>query len=149
MNNQEFKMSFDNTATTNGFSKAFGGWYKETTECIAILELQKSNFGNYYLLNIKVFIQGTFGRKYIPTKELIKSSLGDVNANIPKEYMDVLDFDIPMNDHLREKRLEMLFNNYIVPFTNKALTRLGIKELEEEGKILLLPAVKEELKKLS
>ncbi|WP_371414658.1 DUF4304 domain-containing protein [Flavobacterium sp. 140616W15] len=41
---KEFKDLFDSKA--NGFSKAFGGWYKQSTECISILELQKSNFGD-------------------------------------------------------------------------------------------------------
>jgi hypothetical protein len=50
-----------------------------------------------------------------------------------------------MDDVKRKERVENLFSGFIVPFTNKALTRTGIKELVEQEKILLLPAVKEEL----
>jgi hypothetical protein len=149
MTSKEFKNIFDEVAKANGFSKAFGGWYKETLECIAILELQKSNFGDYYLLNIKIFIQGVFDRTYFPNKELIKSSLGHINSNETKEYMDVFEFDEPMNDSTRKERLEKLFICHIVPFTNKTLTREGIQELIEQGKVSLLPAVKEEFDKLS
>jgi uncharacterized protein with ParB-like and HNH nuclease domain len=58
---------------------------------------------------------------------------------------DILDFAQSMNDTIRKERLEDLFKNHIVPFTNKTLTKSGIRELAEKGKIFLLPAVKEEL----
>jgi hypothetical protein len=54
MNSKEFKNVFGELAKINGFLKAFGGWFKESTECIAILELQKSSFGDNYYLNIKI-----------------------------------------------------------------------------------------------
>jgi hypothetical protein len=145
MNSKEFKIAFGEVAKVYDFKKAFGGWYKESSECIAILELQKSNFGDYYLLNIKIFIQGTFGKHYSPTKDLIKSSMGDVNSNETKEYKSVLDFDEPMDDDTRKERLKELFEKHIVPFTDKTLSKSGIKELADKGEIFLLPAVKEEL----
>jgi Domain of unknown function (DUF4304) len=100
MDSKEFKKLFDQVAKANDFKKAFGGWYKETSECIAVLELQKSNFGNYYQLNIKIFIQGIFERTYSPNKDLIKSSMGHVNSNSNEiiEYINVFDFDEAMDD---------------------------------------------------
>jgi len=41
--------------------------------------------------------------------------------------------------------LKELFENHIIPFINKALTKTGIKELFESKKIFLLPAIREEL----
>ena len=145
MNSKEFKTVFGEVAKANDFKRAFGEWYKETPECIAILELQKSNFGDYYQLNIKIFIQGIFNKIYLPSKDLIKSSLGHVNSNETKVYKSVLDFDEPMDDSKRKERLRELFENHIVPFTNKTLTKSGIRELANKGEITLLPAVKEEL----
>ncbi|UZT99170.1 DUF4304 domain-containing protein [Chryseobacterium fluminis] len=148
MNSKEFKNIFGNMAKENGFLKAFSGWYKESPECIAILELQKSNFGDYYMLNIKIFIQGSFDRTYSPTKELIKSPLGHVNANETDEYRSIFNFDQPIDDSLRIERLRELFKNHIVPFTTKTSTRAGIKELESKRQISILPVVKKELEKL-
>jgi len=48
MENKEFKKLFDIIARNHGFESAFGGWFKESNECIVVLDLQKSNFGNYY-----------------------------------------------------------------------------------------------------
>ena len=65
------------------------------------------------------------------------------------DYSNVLDFDISMDDGKRIEKLESLFREFIVPFTDLALSRLGLRELAKEGKIFLLPAVKEGLTILS
>lgn len=145
MDSKEFKTVFGDVAKANGFSKAFGGWLKESIECITVLDLQKSNFGDYYELNIKIYIQGMFGNKYQKSKELVKKDTGDVFRRQPNEFNDVLDFDTSMDDENRKERLEILFSEFMVPFTDKALSQLGIKELAEKGEVFLLPAVKERL----
>lgn len=43
-----------------------------------------------------------------------------------------------MDDNLRKERMLELFENHIVPFTNKTLSKSGIRELAEKGEILLL-----------
>lgn len=110
MDSKEFKSIFDNIAKANKFAKAFGGWFKESNECIAVLELQKSSFGDYYMLNIKIFIQGSFGTTYFPNKDLIKSPMGDVTNQINDN--DIFDFDKPMDDEKRKEQLEKLFGEF-------------------------------------
>jgi Domain of unknown function (DUF4304) len=145
MDSKAFKNIFDDIAKRNGFEKAFGGWFKESTECIAVLDLQKSNFGDYYELNIKIFVQCMFGNRYTKSKDLVKRHTGDIFTRQPNEYKDVLDFDTSMNFDRRKDKLEVLFSEFIVPFTDKSLSRLGLKELAEQEKIFLLSAVKKEL----
>ena len=145
MNSKEFKSLFGSIAKENDFLQAFGGWYKESSECIAILELQKSMYGNYYMLNIKIFIQGAFDRSYYPTKELIKSPMGSIGKQIMD---DVLSFDKPMPDELRTERLKELFSNSIIPYVSKLMTKANIVDLESKGEIMVLSSVKKELEKL-
>lgn len=145
MNSKEFKTVFDEVAKSNNFSKSFGGWYKESPQCIAILELQKSNFGDYYMLNIKIFIQGLFDRKYSISKDLIKSSLGHANSNETLDYKEVFDFDNALDDQIRKEKLEKLFSNHIVPFTNKALSKAGIMKMHVEENLFLMETVKDQL----
>ncbi|MDX2002364.1 MAG: DUF4304 domain-containing protein [Chitinophagales bacterium] len=145
MDSKEFKTIFGEVAKAHDFKKVFSGWYKESPECLAILELQKSNFGDYYQLNIKIFIQGVFEKTYLPSKDLIKSSMGHVNSSETKDYKNVFDFDEPMDDSVREERLKELFEKHIVPFTSKTLSKSGVKELAAKGEIFLLPAIKKEL----
>ncbi len=145
MDSKEFKKIFDDITNKNGFEKAFGGWFRESDECINVLDLQKSNFGDYYELNIKIFVQSMFGNTYVKGKDLVKKHTGDVFARQPDNYKDVFDFEKSMDDSSRKNRLEELFNEFINPFTDKALSRKGLIELETQKKIFLLPAVKEEL----
>jgi hypothetical protein len=145
MNSNEYKILFGSVAKRNGFEKAFGGWFKKSQECIAVLDLQKSNYGDYYKLNIKIYIQGLFGKKYIKNKELVKKDVGDILLGEPKEYKSVLDFDEFMEETIRQNKTEELFKTYIVPLTSEAMTIKGIKELTKRGEFLLLPAVKKEL----
>lgn len=145
MDSKEFKTVFGDVAKAHDFKKAFGGWYKESPECIAILELQKSSYADRFYLNVKIFVQGVFGKTYTPSKDLIKSSMGHVNASETKEYSDILYFDEPIDDNLRIERLRKLFENHILPFTSKTLSKSGIRELADKGDLFLLPAIKEEL----
>ena len=110
--------------------------------CIGI---QKSKFGDYWLLNIKIFVKGIFDRSYSPSKDLIKSSLGHVNSNETEAFQSVFDFDEVMDDDVRIARLERLFKEHIVPFTTRASTRKGIIEMYKEKLFTLLPAVKEQI----
>ncbi len=145
MDNKECKKQFREIAKVSGFDRAFGGWFKESKETIIVLELQKSNFGNYYQLNIKVFIQGVFGETYMKSKKLVKNSIGHINAGETQEYKNFLDLDKEMGDEKRLEGIRLLFKNHIIPFTEKAMTKSGIRELHEREQLFLLPAVKEEL----
>lgn len=133
MNTKEFKKLFGEVAKSHGFENAFGGWFKASPESIIVLDFQKSNYGDNY------------GNCYSRNKDLVKKDIGDVFTRQPSEYRAVFDFDEPMDDEKRKIGLAKLFSNFIVPFTDKALSKAGIKELADKGKINLLPAVKEEL----
>jgi len=148
MNSKEFKYIFGEISKANHFKYAFGGWYKESSECICVLELQKSNFGNYYQLNIKVFIQGVFNENRIIEKRIIKNLMGDINSSAIGEDQRIFDFDSFIDDNKRIELLKDFFRKHIIPFTTKVLSISGIKELANKGEILLLPAVKEELDRL-
>lgn len=148
MDNKEFKIIFDQVAKSNGFEKAFGGWFKESAECIVVLNLQKSNFGDHFDLNIKVYIQGVLGNVYERSKELIKD-IGDYFRRQPPEFNSLFDLSLLMDDATRNQELARLFNEFLIPFVNNALSRSGIKEMDAKGEISLLPAVKESLMQLS
>jgi len=148
MENKIFKKKFNDIAKSYGFESMFGGWFKETSECIFVVDLMKSNFGNYYQLNIKVFVNGVFGRFYTKNKDLVKREIGDIFIGEPREFKTALDLEILMDVKEREQKLQSLFKDFLVPFSEKTLTKHGINELSEQGEIDLLLPVKEELEKL-
>lgn len=148
MDNNEFKKLFGAFAEKHGFIPAFKAWYKESNDCFIILELQKSNNGNYYKLNIKIFVKGMFNINYTISKDLIRK-MGNILDGEPREYSDFLHLGKPIEDKEREKGLYSLFVDYIVPFTDRALSRKGIEKLYQEDQVFLQPAVKAELARLS
>lgn len=147
MDNKIFKKIFSIIAKKNGFESSSGGWFKESEECIFTIQLIRSNFGNYYMVEFKTYIQGAFDSRYVKSKSLLKD-IGHVFRGEPKEFEAALNLEQKMGDEERTQKLESLFQDFIVPFSEKALTKLGINELAEKGEIYLLPAVKEELEKL-
>ncbi len=148
MENKVFKKKFSDTAKFYGFEFLFGGWFKESSECIFVIELMKSNFGNYYQLNIKVFINGVFGKYYKKNKDLVKKEIGNIFRGEPREFKTALNLEILMDVKDREQKLHSLFKDFLVPYSEKTLTKQGINRLAEKGEIHLLPAVEEELEKL-
>ena len=78
MESNEFKKIVNELAKKGGFTSAFGGWFKESSESIVVLNLEKSNFGNLYYLYIKSFIQNAFGKNYSKSKELVKKYPGTI-----------------------------------------------------------------------
>jgi len=147
MDNKTFKHIFGMIAKKNGFESAFGGWFKQSEECIFTIQLVRSNFGNYYMVDIKVNVQGTFGNRYVKSKSLLRD-IGDVFRREPKEFEAALNLEQQMEDEERKQKLESLFKDFLIPFSEKVLTIHGIKDLAKKGEIYLLPAVKEELEKL-
>lgn len=145
MDSKQFKKYFNIIAKDKGFEDAFGGWIKDGKECILVLVLQKSKFGDYFQLNIKIFIQGMFGKTYIKNKDLVQQEVGNVFTGEPLEYKSLFDFDKNMDDATRKQSLEDLFNTFLLPFAEKALTKAGVKELYKNNQLFLLPAVKKEL----
>jgi len=142
---KQFKKLFSEIAIANGFTRAHGGWFQESPECVVVLDLQKSNFGNYFELNLKVFIQGLFGRRYVQSKNLVKKDTGDVFGRPPERHTNALDLSLSMSGAERHEVLEALFREFVNPTAVDALSREGLKSLESRGAVYLLPAVRHEL----
>jgi hypothetical protein len=145
MDSKEFKQFFGEIAKTYHFTPSFGGWFKESNECIAVLQLQKSNYGNHYEMNVKIYVQGMFGKSYSINKEMVKTSVGNIFCRQPNDFREAFDLDVQLEVSIRIVKIQRLFVEFAVPFTDSALSRDGIREMWAAGQIHLLPAVKKEL----
>lgn len=147
MENKDLKKVFGSIAKENGYTTAFGIWYRESDECIFTFSLQKSDYENSFYINLKSFIRGAFEQEYKIEKS-IKNDTGDIFRRTPNEYNKYLNFESDLSDEERISGLRSLFIEFINPFAQKALEKKGILNLAENGEISLLPAVKGELEKL-
>ena len=152
METKEFKAMFGKIAKSNGFKFLYGGWYKESDDCIVVLELQRSNYSVLYYLNIKIYIRGVFGEAHAVNKYIIKNDMGHLHTRQPNEYSIIFDLEEKLDDDARKTMLEELFGAYIVPLTNRALHAEEIEYLVQEKRYPMLeylfsPELKEEINK--
>jgi hypothetical protein len=145
MDTKVFKDLFNGVAKKYGFAKEHSGWFKDSDECIAILELQKSKYSNLYYLNIKLFVQGIFGLNYVKNKNLLNSGQEAVFTRSPKAFDETFNLENEIINEERLYKLDDLFKNHIDPLINESLTKQGIINLYLNNRLLLMPAVKKKL----
>lgn len=147
MEPKEFKRVFSKVSKAHGFEYNYAAWFKESDDCIVFLDLQRSNYGPYYQLMIKTYIHFVFGTRYQKSKELVKD-VGDTFRSTPTEYKDFFDLERVGDEADLTEKLNKVFSEFIVPYTNRALNRREIVELGKEGIVVLLPAVEKNLLEL-
>lgn len=148
MDAKKFKVLFGQTAEIFGFTSAFGGAFKHLTDCVVVLVLQKSNFGDYFELNVKFFFNGLFGKNISIDKALIVKESGHVFLRPPKKYNSLFNISEESKEVEISKKMSGFFDEFLVPIVAKASSRSGILKLASEGEVFILPAVKVELEKI-
>lgn len=141
METKEFKKIFGQLAKKYGFIQDFGGWYKTSEECVLTVQLQKSSYSRFFYMNMNVFIHGVFHQTFIPNKEIMRSNLSSIFQRQPVQYDDIFDLENALDTDARVKLLEQFFKEYLAPFSEKILTRAGIKQLAMQKEIILFPPV--------
>lgn len=145
MTPQEFKSLFAEVAKRHHLESAHGRFVKESPDCILVIELQKSKYGKYFDVNLKVFVRGLFGRSPARTKEMLEKLPGDVFLRTPQLYQPAMNLETPINVEERRLLLERLFRDFIESITQDALTRKGLISLADRGVLHILPVVRREL----
>jgi len=146
MEAREFKSLFAEVAKAHDFLAASGGWYRELPVALFVLELQKSNFGNYYELNLKLFLDRTVPKDPKVFRRLIKSQSGDVFRRQPEEFRAVFDLDSTLDTPRRRAALELMFGALVERIATAATDSAGILRLREQGVLYLQPAIEERLR---
>ena len=149
MNLKVLKRTFAEITKSIGLETKFGGFVKETEEVIIVLSFQKSNYSSQVYLNIKLYIQGVFGKNYQLSREMVVNDVGDVFRRSPKDYDQIFDLGSDLSDNERIEQLKAFVDEFLSGFIQQALTVKGIMLLAEQGELYLLPAVKSALKKIS
>lgn len=148
MDKIEFKKMLGSIAKNFGFDFLFHVWIKESREVIFMLELQKSNYGNYYYLNLKGYVNGVFMKKHVKDKKLSHSSMEAFFRRPPGCYDLLFDLDILMTDEERQKGIIKMFDEFICHFAQNSLSISGIYDLVNNNELILTTSVKEELDRL-
>jgi hypothetical protein len=146
MEAKEFKALLGDVAKAHGFVAAHGGWYRETPAALFVLDLQKSNFGNYFELNLKLFLGRGLPSNSAELKKLVKSLSGDVFRRQPEEYREAFDLDAAITGIDRRGHLDRMFTELVDRMVSASESPAGILRLRDEGLLYLLPMAEARLK---
>lgn len=149
MNLKVLKRTFAEITKSIGLETKFGGFVKETEEVVIVLSFQKSNYSSQVYLNIKLYIQGVFGKNYQLSRKMVVNDVGDVFRRVPKDYDEIFNLNTDLSDNARIEYLKKFIDEFLSGFVQQVSTVKGIMSLAEKGELFLLPAVKSELEKIS
>lgn len=131
MESNDFKSLFGSVAKDHGFRKVHGGWCVEFISALVALNLQRSNYGNYFELNIKVFL-GEAGHSVDDLNKKIKSMTGDIFRRQPEECRPAFDLDSSLSEGERKQILDKMFAGLISLIVESADSPARLLELREE-----------------
>jgi hypothetical protein len=145
MEARDFKALFGEVAKAHGFTAAHGGWCRDACAALVVLNLQKSNFGNHFDLNIKLFLGRRLQGAAADLKSLVKNEGGDVFRRQPTECNRILNLDAPISAEDRRCELDRMFVELVDRITAASATQAGILGLRDEGVLFLLPMAEKRL----
>lgn len=143
MDGKNIKILFGDVAKSHGFIVAFGGWYIKSEECLVVLELQKSNYGNYYIFNVKLYINGFFSKHYEVNKQLIKNEPSHIPIKCPADSDEAFNLEVEMSLEARRNKITRLFVEFIDDVVGIFLTKEGVVSLYESNRVILFEPMKE------
>lgn len=88
-----------------GLAKKGSTWYLRRDETILVVELQKSNYGVTYFINVAVWLR-SLGDSQFPKEQVchIRTRLGELVAD-PDRLYRLLDLEYPIGESERETEL--------------------------------------------
>ena len=137
----EFKRLFADVAKAHGFSAAQGGWYRELSVGLFILNLQKSNFGAYFELNLKLFLGRHAPSNSADFKRFVRTLAGDIFRRHPEEFRSAFDLSSCLLTAQRQEAISRMFCEFIDRIVLSCNNPTGILRLRDEGIFYLLPGV--------
>ena len=137
----EIKLAVAETLKSADFQRGSNTWYRGLEETVLVVNVQKSNFGEQYYLNLGVFVKGlpvNLGGK-LPPKEnqchirLRIEALKRDEEHQLKQFLNREDKSIGTTD--RKRGIETAIARIALPFLLQCSTRAGIKEANRQGQL--------------
>ncbi len=112
-----------------GFKKKSDTWYRSSADVIAVLNLQKSNYGQQFYINVALWLR-TLGDVNAPPENQchIRCRLSDVVEEDKKQIARLLDLeDVSTSDEDRSAQIRSLVERHVIPFFSRTATIDGLK----------------------
>lgn len=125
------RATFDDFAKAAGFTKKSGTWCRRQHETIAVLELQKSQYGSQYYVNVALWLL-EIGEASCPKEHAchLRSRLTQLLPNHEDQLKVVLDLDdLTLAENVRQEMFKALLNDQLLPLIERCSTLDGIRAL--------------------
>jgi hypothetical protein len=123
------------------FLRKSNTWYRDLKETIILVDVQKSNFGEQYYVNLGVLVKGLAqSRDKLPPRENechVRLRLESLTPEA-EQYVQqvVLNLDnTSMGPAERQQRIHDLIAEVALPFLLRCSTRAGIREADLQGRL--------------
>lgn len=119
------------------FSKKNGSWYRASADMITVVELQKSQYGHQYYVNLALWIM-SLGEDSTPKEQNchVRTRLGSIVGEKGKQVSDLFNLDTSEEDNHRSEALKVLLSETFLPIldtlqnSNNLYTPLGRRILK-------------------
>lgn len=125
------RSTFDDFAKAAGFAKKAGTWCRHQDETIAVLELQKSQYGPQYYVNVALWLL-VLGEVDCPKEHAchLRSRLDELLPGYEDQLKVVLDLDNPtLAEADRRAKFESILSDQLLPIIGRSSTLEGVKAL--------------------
>ncbi len=130
----EIQQTFDAFGKSEGMVKKSGSWYKAEGEVTRVVNLQKSQYGRRYYVNVGYWLQAIEEAKFPPSEQChILIRLDSLIADREVEVNELLDFASEIPAEERTQRLGDLLTSRLRPVLEQGASLEGLRKLRSEG----------------
>ncbi len=125
---------FEQNLRQAGFIKKGDSWYFSGAETILVANLQKSNYGNQYYVNLAVYVK-QFGEERFPKEHKchIRMRLDAVVTDGTERTFNAEDLSV--SEEERQNAVAQVMQSKAIPFLQRLATLEGIRRMVQQGEL--------------
>lgn len=132
MNGNAIQSSFDAFMASEGFRKRSGSWYRRSNDVITVVELQKSQYGPTYYINVAVWLLALGDVKNPPKERTchVRTRLSRLVGTREDRLAYLLDLDTDLPDEDRKAELTGFLGTELTPILEVVDSLHGLRSAE-------------------
>lgn len=123
----------DNFGQITGMRKHSGAWYGSSRDVWTVVQLQKSQYGRSYFLNVGFWLKAPGDTQ--PPKERdfhIRARLNALLPDLDTQITELLDLETSLSDAERKQRLTSILRDSLWPLLRRGSTIDGLQAMHRE-----------------
>jgi meiotically up-regulated gene 157 (Mug157) protein len=130
------QQTFDNFGKSAAMVKQSGTWYRNTNDVIQAMNLQKSQYGPSYYVNVGWWLRSLGDVKFPKDHQWhIGIRLESLAANRAEEIKALMDLESGISERERGRQLHELFESELRPALDRTRSVDGLRALRREGRL--------------